>query len=146
MRVGLAAQIGQSSPARLLVPERAHPSVQAAQGGQDPRHVIERVTRIHRRLRSGWVAVMGDPPTKFAQVVHMLQPHRPHIGLLHANGEEKAQHILRFHAVVRHALLAQSAIDRLTSRAHTLIIEGPSYRQRNRLNQSANIDTESEAL
>ena len=28
------------------------------------------------------------------------------------------------------ALLAQSAIDRLTSAAHTLIIEGPSYRQR----------------
>ena len=28
------------------------------------------------------------------------------------------------------ALLAQSAIDRLTSGAHTLIIEGPSYRQR----------------
>ena len=28
------------------------------------------------------------------------------------------------------ALLAQSAVDRLTSRAHTLIIEGPSYRQR----------------
>ncbi|MFW0795101.1 AFG1/ZapE family ATPase [Gordonia sp. CPCC 205515] len=30
------------------------------------------------------------------------------------------------------ALLAQSAIDRLTSRAHTLVIEGPSYRQRHR--------------
>jgi len=30
------------------------------------------------------------------------------------------------------ALLAQSAIDRLTSGAHTLIIEGPSYRQRGR--------------
>ena len=29
-------------------------------------------------------------------------------------------------------LLAQSAIDRLTAAAHTLIIEGPSYRQRNR--------------
>ena len=28
------------------------------------------------------------------------------------------------------ALLAQSAVDRLTSAAHTLIIEGPSYRQR----------------
>src|SRR6266705_307174 len=27
------------------------------------------------------------------------------------------------------------AIDRLTSGAHTLIIEGPSYRQRDRLNQ-----------
>jgi len=44
------------------------------------------------------------------------------------------------------ALLAQSAIDRLTSGAHTLIIEGPSYRQRNRLNQRANVDSESEAL
>ncbi|EON30337.1 IstB domain-containing protein ATP-binding protein [Gordonia terrae C-6] len=30
------------------------------------------------------------------------------------------------------ALLTQSAIDRLTSRAHTLVIEGPSYRQRHR--------------
>lgn len=30
------------------------------------------------------------------------------------------------------ALLAQSAIDRLTSAAHTLVIEGPSYRQRTR--------------
>jgi len=44
------------------------------------------------------------------------------------------------------ALLAQSAIDRLTSGAHTLVIEGPSYRQRNRLNQRANIDHGSEAL
>ena len=43
------------------------------------------------------------------------------------------------------ALLAQSAIDRLTSGAHTLIIEGPSYRQRNRLDQRASVDTESEA-
>ena len=31
------------------------------------------------------------------------------------------------------ALLAQSAIDRLTSGAHTLIVEGPSYRQRGRV-------------
>ena len=44
------------------------------------------------------------------------------------------------------ALLAQSAIDRLTSGAHTLIIEGPSYRQRDRLNRRASIDSESEAL
>ncbi len=28
------------------------------------------------------------------------------------------------------ALLAQSAVDRLTAGAHTLVIEGPSYRQR----------------
>jgi len=29
-------------------------------------------------------------------------------------------------------LLAQSAVDRLTGHAHTLILEGPSYRQRHR--------------
>jgi DNA replication protein DnaC len=39
------------------------------------------------------------------------------------------------------ALLAQSAVDRLTSGAHTLIIEGPSYRQRERVT----IDAEQEA-
>ncbi len=44
------------------------------------------------------------------------------------------------------ALLAQSAIDRLTSGAHTMIIEGPSYRQRNQLNPPATIDTEREGL
>ena len=32
-------------------------------------------------------------------------------------------------------LLAQSAIDRLTAAAHTMVIEGPSYRQRTRLGQ-----------
>ncbi len=29
-------------------------------------------------------------------------------------------------------LLTQSAIDRLTAAAHTLVVEGPSYRQRSR--------------
>jgi DNA replication protein DnaC len=42
------------------------------------------------------------------------------------------------------ALLAQSAIDRLTSGAHTLVIEGPSYRQRDRLSRRADVDSDSE--
>ena len=42
------------------------------------------------------------------------------------------------------ALLAQSAVDRLTSGAHTLIIEGPSYRQRDTHRRVA-IDSHSEA-
>jgi DNA replication protein DnaC len=37
-------------------------------------------------------------------------------------------------------LLAQSAVDRLTSGAHTLIVEGPSYRQRDRPNQRVDVD------
>lgn len=41
------------------------------------------------------------------------------------------------------ALLAQSAVDRLTSGAHTLVIEGPSYRQRDP-HQRATIDTQHE--
>ncbi len=43
------------------------------------------------------------------------------------------------------ALLAQSAVDRLTSGAHTLIIEGPSYRQRTRPGQRVTVDSPSEA-
>lgn len=41
------------------------------------------------------------------------------------------------------ALLAQSAVDRLTSGAHTLVIEGPSYRQRHSHRRGA-VDSESE--
>lgn len=41
-------------------------------------------------------------------------------------------------------LLAQSAVDRLTSGAHTLIIEGPSYRQRGP-HRRATIDNEGQA-
>ena len=48
-------------------------------------------------------------------------------------------------AMTSDALLAQSAVDRLTSGAHTLIIEGPSYRQRNRTDQRAPVDPTSEA-
>lgn len=40
------------------------------------------------------------------------------------------------------ALLAQSAIDRLTSNAHTLVIEGPSYRQRTRPNHRLDATTD----
>ena len=38
------------------------------------------------------------------------------------------------------AFLAQSAVDRLTSRAHHLIIEGPSYRQRQRVGLDTKTD------
>ena len=38
-------------------------------------------------------------------------------------------------------LLAQTAIDRLTAGAHTLIIEGPSYRQRPRPSLDTRKDT-----
>ena len=42
-------------------------------------------------------------------------------------------------------LLAQSAVDRLTSGAHTLVIEGPSYRQRDHLTPRAEVDHSTEA-
>jgi DNA replication protein DnaC len=40
-------------------------------------------------------------------------------------------------AMTTDSLLAQSAVDRLTAGAHTLIIEGPSHRQRDRNNRVA---------
>jgi len=47
-------------------------------------------------------------------------------------------------AMMSDALLAQSAVDRLTSGAHTLVIEGPSYRQR-RPHRRAAVDDQDEA-
>ena len=46
-------------------------------------------------------------------------------------------------AMMSDALLAQSAVDRLTSGAHTLVIEGPSYRQRTPHQRGA-VDSKSE--
>ena len=46
-------------------------------------------------------------------------------------------------AMMSDTLLAQSAIDRLTAGAHTLIIEGPSYRQRS-VTARAGLDTTEE--
>ena len=48
-------------------------------------------------------------------------------------------------AMTSDALLAQSAVDRLTSGAHTLVIEGPSYRQRHRPDRRGAVDQGSEA-
>lgn len=45
-------------------------------------------------------------------------------------------------AMTTDALLAQSAVDRLTSGAHTLIVEGPSYRQRDPRSQRVAVDHE----
>jgi DNA replication protein DnaC len=45
-------------------------------------------------------------------------------------------------AMTTDALLAQSAVDRLTSGAHTLIVEGPSYRQRDPRAQRVGVDRE----
>lgn len=54
------------------------------------------------------------------------------------HGEALAQ------AMMSDALLAQSNVDRLTSGAHTLVIEGPSYRQRDTTHRRAAVDSESE--
>nr|QKY82447.1 ATP-binding protein [Arthrobacter sp. IN13] len=47
-------------------------------------------------------------------------------------------------AMTSDTLLAQSAIDRLTQGAHILVIEGPSWRQRETLNRRAAIDENKE--
>jgi DNA replication protein DnaC len=47
-------------------------------------------------------------------------------------------------AMTSDTLLAQSAIDRLTQGAHTLVIEGSSWRQCGTLNRSAAIDENKE--
>jgi DNA replication protein DnaC len=55
----------------------------------------------------------------------VVERHRKHPTIWVSNREP-----VEWLTMTTDALLAQSAVDRLTSNAHTLIIEGPSYRQR----------------
>jgi DNA replication protein DnaC len=55
----------------------------------------------------------------------VVERHRKASTILTSNREP-----VEWLSLMSDALLAQSAVDRLTSGAHTLVIEGPSYRQR----------------
>lgn len=55
----------------------------------------------------------------------VVERHRKHPTIWVSNREP-----VEWLTMTTDALLAQSAVDRLTSNAHTLIVEGPSYRQR----------------
>lgn len=57
----------------------------------------------------------------------VVERHRKHTTIWVSN-REPAEWL----TMTTDALLAQSAVDRLTSNAHTLIVEGPSYRQRHK--------------
>ncbi len=55
-----------------------------------------------------------------------VQRHDSHTSTIYTSNREPADWL----TMTTDPLLAQSAVDRLTGNAHTLIIEGPSYRQR----------------
>jgi len=66
----------------------------------------------------------------------VVERHRKATTIVTSNREP-----LEWLTMMSDALLAQSAVDRLTSAAHTLVIEGPSYRQRGTHRRAA-IDVE----
>ncbi|OYV32358.1 MAG: ATP-binding protein [Thiomonas sp. 20-64-5] len=70
---------------------------------------------------------IGDAAAELLQaIVHQRYKHRRSI--IVTSNREPAEWL----TMTADTLLAQSAIDRLTATAHTLVIEGPSYRQRTR--------------
>lgn len=70
----------------------------------------------------------------------VVERHRRKSTIISSNREPAVEWL----AMTSDTLLAQSAIDRLTQGAHTLVIEGPSWRQRGTLNRRAAIDENKE--
>ncbi len=112
--------------------------------GRSLRHLLDTVTELDEYgvgFRSLQASSSLDPTETNDFYELVVERHRKAATIVTSNREPS-----EWMSMMSDALLAQSAIDRLTSGAHTLIIEGPSYRQRDRLNQRATVDTESEAL
>ena len=82
-------------------------------------------------------ALDATEPNDFYELV--VERHRKASTIVTSNREPS-----EWLTMMSDALLAQSAVDRLTSGAHTLVIEGPSYRQRTPHRRAA-IDPEGEA-
>jgi len=102
---------------------------------------MRKLARVERRILDDF-ALRSLDATKTNDFYELVvERHRKTATVVTSNREPS-----EWMSKISDALLAQSAIDRLTSGAHTLIIEGPSYRQRDRPHQRASLDTENEAV
>lgn len=101
---------------------------------------IRRITAVDLLILDDFAIRPLDPTetNDFYEIV--VERHRKKSTIISSN-REPAEWL----TMTSDTLLAQSAIDRLTQGAHTLIIEGPSWRQRNIGNRRAVIDETTEA-
>ena len=111
--------------------------LRACTAGQHPRgrapQARPRRRADPRRLRAQ--AARRDRDQRLLRARRRAAPHEPCTVV--TSNREPAEWL----TLMSDALLAQSAVDRLTSGAHTLVIEGPSYRQRHP-HRRAGIDPE----
>jgi DNA replication protein DnaC len=100
---------------------------------------VRRLTRIDLLILDDF-ALRPLGPTETSDFYELVvERHKKASTVLTSNREP-----IEWLAMTSDALLAQSAVDRYTSTAHTLIIEGPSYRQRHRPGRPASVDTANE--
>ena len=100
---------------------------------------VRRLTRIDLLILDDF-ALRPLGPTETSDFYELVvERHKKASTVLTSNREP-----IEWLAMTSDALLAQSAVDRYTSTAHTLIIEGPSYRQRNRPGRPTSVDTRNE--
>ncbi len=99
-----------------------------------------------RRLTRTDVLILDDfalrplGPTETSDFYELIVERHKRTSTIITSNREPAEWL----TMTTDALLAQSAVDRYTSTAHTLIIEGPSYRQRTRPTRPAGVDTRNE--
>lgn len=101
---------------------------------------MRRLTRVDLLILDDFALRPLDPTqtSDFYEIV--VERHRKASTIVTSN-REPAEWL----TMTADALLAQSAVDRLTSGAHTLIVEGPSYRQRDQRTRRVTVDPANEA-
>ena len=100
---------------------------------------IRRITAVDLLIIDDFAIKKLDPTetNDFYEIV--VERHRRKSTILTSN-REPAEWL----NMTSDAMLAQSAIDRLTQGAHILVVEGPSWRQRGTLNRRAAVDENKE--
>jgi DNA replication protein DnaC len=100
---------------------------------------MRRITAVDLLIIDDFAIKKLDPTetNDFYEIV--VERHRRKSTILTSN-REPAEWL----SMTSDAMLAQSAIDRLTQGAHILIVEGPSWRQRDTLNRRATVDENKE--
>ncbi len=100
---------------------------------------VRRLTRIDLLVLDDF-ALRPLGPTETSDFYELIVERHKKASTIITSNREPSEWL----AMTTDALLAQSAVDRYTSTAHTLVIEGPSYRQRHRPGQPLGVDTRNE--
>ena len=111
---------------QMIRAEKLFTRLRGARLDQTLESEFRRLTRLDLLIIDDFALKVLDPTTTVDFYELCVERHAKAVATVVTSNREPAEWL----AMTSDQLLAQSAVDRLTGHAHTLILEGPSYRQR----------------